>query len=291
MLERVKDDTDLQKVITRLLRANRGTPLGERKFALFGIGKVFETFETKALPFADPVAHFVVARLGDAETLSDSTYCQVICRCCTEVAGVCTSEEIQNVHTGNFALSSGNRSGQPKIQNIDSFASASALLGRSWAPDDKDTWFQPTTALARSACSVSSGRLSSRVPSLTCSHFAALSTFINVLAKAALHSDCVTQQNAAEALQAVLRTIPEDSLTDDGLNRLYKAIFSECAKKHDGVGRKYSQQLFLLLATLVLRFGVVPPANAKFGDLLEWGASAREAVVREAAFKFAEALL
>lgn len=45
------------------------------------------------------------------------------------------------------------------------------------------------------------------------------------------------------------------------------------------------------MATLVLRFFVVPPDTAKFGDLLEWGASAREAIVREASFRFAEALL
>ena len=114
---------------------------------------------------------------------------------------------------------------------------------------------------------------------------------VGVLAKATFRSDYITQQNAAEALAAVLRVTQPEALIERGLRKLWGAAFAECAKRHDGIGRKYSQQLFLLLAMLVLRFSVVPPDTARFGDLLEWGVSAREAVVREAALKFAEALL
>ena len=246
-MERVRDDADLREVAARLLRTDRAAPLGERKFALFGLGKIFEAFEARALPLASSVARFAVARLGDAETLSDSTYCQALCRCCEEVADACAAagegkyDESGTDSGRTFAFSGGSDLAQPEISKFSSFMSASTLLDRSWAPGDREAWFQPTTALALSAGpGLRSSRTGQRVQKTTYSRIPALDVLVGVIARAALHSDCVTQQNAAEALAVVLHTVPPDVLTESGLQKLYAGVFAECAKKHDGIGRKYS---------------------------------------------------
>lgn len=97
-LERVRDASDLREVASRLLRTNRAAPLGERKFVLFGLGRVFEAFGASALSLTGQVARFAVERLGDAETLSDSTYCQALCKCCADIAGVC----VRHAENENF---------------------------------------------------------------------------------------------------------------------------------------------------------------------------------------------
>lgn len=250
-LERVRSDADIHEVASRLLRTDRAAPLGERKFVLFGLGRLFETFEARALALTGQVARFVVGRLGDAETLSDSTYCQALCRCCAEVAGVCArcaedEEPGKSSKAGDteqiWSLSGGSGFFRPGSAKGSSFLSTSELLGRSWAPGDKEAWFQPTTALALSA---GPGRYSARVgqktQKATLSRSPALDALVGILARASFHADCVTQQNAAEALAAVLRVIQPGQLMDGGLQRLYAAAFAECAKKHDGIGRKYSQ--------------------------------------------------
>ena len=159
-LERVRGDAELGEIVGRLLRTSRAAPLGERKFVLFGLGRVFEEFGERALQFAGPVARFVSARLGDDETLSDSTYCQVLCKCCTEVATVCGKfakfeTRSESLESSEFQGSWGESASSALSDGAALAASwdfgSLASLGRSARVGSRESWFQPTTALALSA--------------------------------------------------------------------------------------------------------------------------------------------